>query len=88
MYHELAPTWRKLASEFEGVMRIAPVSCEDDWALFYQLKIEFYQGSYVEYNFLEFYPSLHYYEKEVDLYEGQRYRSPRTFRPYERLHPI
>jgi hypothetical protein len=49
MYHELAPTWRKLASEFEGVMRIAPVSCEDDWALCYQLIIEFYQGSYIEY---------------------------------------
>jgi hypothetical protein len=42
MCHELAPTWRKLASEFEGVMRIAPVSCEDDWALCYQLIIEFY----------------------------------------------
>ncbi|CAH1374258.1 unnamed protein product [Tenebrio molitor] len=30
-------------------MRIAPVSCEDDWALCYQLIIEFYQGSYIEY---------------------------------------
>ncbi|KAH0813437.1 hypothetical protein GEV33_009353 [Tenebrio molitor] len=66
MCHELAPTWRKLASEFEGVIRIAAVNCEDDWSLCYQLSIDSY-------------PSLLYYEKEAHLYEGQRYRGPRTF---------
>lgn len=50
--HELAPTWRKLASELEGVIKIGAVNCEDDWALCYQLNIQSY-------------PSLIYYEKEV-----------------------
>ncbi|KAJ3650312.1 hypothetical protein Zmor_022007 [Zophobas morio] len=64
--HELAPTWRKLASDLEGVVRIAAVNCEDDWSLCYQLSIESY-------------PTLLYYEKQAHLHEGQRYRGPRTF---------
>lgn len=50
--HELAPTWRKLARELEGVVRIGAVNCEDDLALCHQLRIEAY-------------PTLLYYEKEV-----------------------
>lgn len=50
--HELAPTWRKLSQELEGVIRIGAVNCEDDWSLCYQLSIESY-------------PTLLYYEKEV-----------------------
>lgn len=52
--HELAPTWRKLAAELEGVIRIAAVNCEDDWSLCYQLGIQSY-------------PTLLYYEKEVSI---------------------
>lgn len=82
--HELAPTWRQLARELEGVIRIAAVNCEDDYALCYQLSIESY-------------PSLIYYEKEViniklnsincllylvyfqsHMYEGLKYRGERT----------
>lgn len=63
--HELAPTWRKLAQELEGVIRIAAVNCEDDHPLCYQLSINAY-------------PTLIYYEKESHLYEGIHYRSSRT----------
>ncbi|KAK3083050.1 hypothetical protein FSP39_012593 [Pinctada imbricata] len=31
--HELAPTWREVARELEGVIRIGAVNCEDDWQL-------------------------------------------------------
>lgn len=50
--HELAPTWKKLASEFEGIVHIAAVNCEEDWVLCHQIKIHSY-------------PTLMYYEKEV-----------------------
>lgn len=50
--HDLAPTWRKLAVELEGVVRIAAVNCEDDWMLCRHI-------------YVESYPSLLYYEKEV-----------------------
>lgn len=50
--HELASTWRKLAEELEGVIRIAAVNCEEDFSLCHQLRIEAY-------------PTLLYYEKEV-----------------------
>lgn len=50
--HELAPTWRKLSSELEGVIRIGAVNCEEDWALCRQLNIASY-------------PTLLYYEKDV-----------------------
>ncbi|KAJ8942244.1 hypothetical protein NQ318_003091 [Aromia moschata] len=67
--HELAPIWRKLARELEGVIRIGAVNCEDDYPLCYQLQIEAY-------------PTLLYYEKEVlnksHLFEGQRYIGDRS----------
>lgn len=31
--HELAPAWREMAKELEGVIRVGAVNCEDDWAL-------------------------------------------------------
>ncbi|XP_060064425.1 dnaJ homolog subfamily C member 10-like [Ylistrum balloti] len=31
--HDLAPHWRELARELEGVIRIGAVNCEDDWQL-------------------------------------------------------
>lgn len=31
--HELAPTWREVARELEGVIRIGAINCEDDWQL-------------------------------------------------------
>ncbi|KAJ8970385.1 hypothetical protein NQ314_001253, partial [Rhamnusium bicolor] len=63
--HELAPTWRKFAQELEGVIRIAAVNCEDDYALCHQLSIEAY-------------PTLLYYEKESHMYEGEKYIGDRT----------
>lgn len=63
--HQLAPTWRKLAAELEGVIRIGAVNCEDDWSLCYQLSIQAY-------------PTLLYYEREAHLYEGEKYTGPRS----------
>lgn len=63
--HELAPTWRRLAAELEGVIRIAAVNCEDDWSLCYQLSVQSY-------------PTLLYYEREAHLYEGEKYTGART----------
>lgn len=31
--HELAPTWRELAKQLDGVIRIGAVNCGDDWML-------------------------------------------------------
>ncbi|XP_076340321.1 dnaJ homolog subfamily C member 10-like [Tachypleus tridentatus] len=31
--HHLAPAWRELARELEGVIRIGAVNCEEDWGL-------------------------------------------------------
>ncbi|KAH3752172.1 dnaJ homolog subfamily C member 10-like [Dreissena polymorpha] len=31
--HTLAPTWREVARELEGVIRIGAVNCEDEWQL-------------------------------------------------------
>lgn len=63
--HEMAPMWRKLATELEGIVRIAAVNCEEDYALCYQLSIDAY-------------PSLLYYEKDSHLYDGEKYRGPKT----------
>lgn len=68
--HELAPTWRKLAQELEGVIRIGAVNCEDDYKLCLQLRIEAY-------------PTLLYYEKEFHLYEGIKYTGDRTVEALE-----
>ncbi|XP_031332740.1 dnaJ homolog subfamily C member 10-like [Photinus pyralis] len=63
--HELAPIWRKLSIELEGVLRIAAVNCEEDWALCRQLGIMSY-------------PTLLYYEKDATLYQGEKYQGERT----------
>ncbi|CAH1105266.1 unnamed protein product [Psylliodes chrysocephalus] len=68
--HELAPIWRKLARELEGVIRIGAVNCEDDFHLCHQLRIEAY-------------PTLLYYEKEFHLYEGIKYTGDRTVEALE-----
>ncbi|XP_015119797.1 dnaJ homolog subfamily C member 10 [Diachasma alloeum] len=38
----LAPSWRKIAKDFEGVIRVGAVNCEDDWSLCRQLGIQSY----------------------------------------------
>ncbi|XP_050310725.1 dnaJ homolog subfamily C member 10-like [Anthonomus grandis grandis] len=63
--HEMAPMWRKLARELEGVVRVAAVNCEEDYPLCYQLSIEAY-------------PTFLFYEKEAHLQDGERYRGPKT----------
>ncbi|KAL3276716.1 hypothetical protein HHI36_012086 [Cryptolaemus montrouzieri] len=68
--HELAPTWRRIAKEFQGVIRVAAVNCEDDWSLCYQLSIPSY-------------PSLMFYEKQDSLHEGERFKGPKTFEGIE-----
>lgn len=45
--HELAPTWRRLARELEGVIRIGAVNCEDDWVLCRQEGIRSYPSLFV-----------------------------------------
>lgn len=61
----LAPIWRKLAAELEGVVRIGAVNCEEDWVLCHQLGIHSY-------------PSLLYYEQDSHLHEGEEYRLSRS----------
>ena len=40
--HDLAPTWREVARELEGVVRIGAVNCADDWMLCRQQGIRSY----------------------------------------------
>lgn len=40
--HHLAPVWRRLAKNLDGVIRIGAVNCEDDWQLCHQLGIQSY----------------------------------------------
>lgn len=40
--HHLAPVWRKIAKDLEGVIRIGAVNCEDDWHLCTQVGIQSY----------------------------------------------
>lgn len=40
--HQLAPTWREVAHELEGVVRIGAVNCEDDWQLCRMQSIQSY----------------------------------------------
>ncbi|KAK3756722.1 hypothetical protein RRG08_018446 [Elysia crispata] len=56
--HDLAPTWRDVARELEGVIRIGAVNCEDDWQLCRR------QGIFS-------YPSLLFYPQK-EKYQGQR----------------
>lgn len=46
--HHVAPVWRKIAKDLEGVIRVGAVNCEDDWNLCSQIGIPSY-------------PSLMYY---------------------------
>jgi DnaJ family protein C protein 10 len=55
--HELAPTWRRLARELEGVIRIGAVNCEDDWVLCRQEGIRSYPSLFV-------YPAREKYDGE------------------------
>ncbi|GFO05576.1 Dnaj homolog subfamily c member 10-like [Plakobranchus ocellatus] len=56
--HDLAPTWRDVARELEGVIRIGAVNCEDDWQLCRR------QGIFS-------YPSLLFYPQR-EKYHGER----------------
>ena len=49
--HHLAPDWRKLAKELDGVIRIGAVNCEEDWQLCRQQGIRSYPS-------LIFYPEV------------------------------
>lgn len=40
--HHLAPIWRRIAKDLEGVIRIGAVNCEDDWSLCQELGIQSY----------------------------------------------
>ncbi|XP_052812519.1 dnaJ homolog subfamily C member 10-like [Mya arenaria] len=40
--HTLAPTWREVARELEGVVRIGAVNCEDEWQLCRMQQIQSY----------------------------------------------
>uniref|UniRef100_A0A1B6D3Y5 DnaJ homolog subfamily C member 10 n=1 Tax=Clastoptera arizonana TaxID=38151 RepID=A0A1B6D3Y5_9HEMI len=48
--HDLAPTWRKLATELEGAIMFGAVNCEEDWNLCRQQNIRSYPS-------LVFYPT-------------------------------
>lgn len=52
--HELAPTWRALARELQGVIMFGAVNCEDEWALCRQQNIRAYPS-------LIFYPKAERY---------------------------
>lgn len=68
--HTLAPIWRELAAQLEGVVRIAAVNCEEDWVLCHQLGIDSY-------------PTVLYYEQDAHLHEGEQYRSSRSLEDLE-----
>ena len=40
--HHLAPVWRRVAKDLEGVIRVGAVNCEDDWQLCNQVGIQSY----------------------------------------------
>lgn len=50
--HHLAPDWRRIAKDFEGIVRVGAVNCEDDWRLCRRLNIQAY-------------PTLLYYPKVI-----------------------
>lgn len=45
--HTLAPVWRTLAKEMEGVIRFGAVNCEDEWQLCRSLNIRSYPSLYL-----------------------------------------
>jgi len=60
--HDLAPEWRELALELEGVVMFGAVNCEEDWQLCRQQNVRSYPS-------LVFYPS-------GERYAGSRYKEP------------
>ncbi|XP_014218368.1 dnaJ homolog subfamily C member 10-like [Copidosoma floridanum] len=62
--HHLAPVWRKVAKDLEGVIRVGAVNCEDDWNLCHQVGIQSY-------------PSLLHYAPNSK--NGVKYRGERSY---------
>lgn len=62
--HHLAPIWRKIAKDLEGVIRIGAVNCEDDWSLCHEIGIQSY-------------PTLLYYPKNSK--HGIRFTSKKSY---------
>ncbi|XP_051160917.1 dnaJ homolog subfamily C member 10-like [Leptopilina boulardi] len=62
--HHLAPVWRKVAKELEGVIRVAAVNCEDDWQLCNKIGIQSY-------------PTLMHYPKNSN--RGARYTDEKSY---------
>lgn len=62
--HHLAPVWRKVAEELEGVIKVGAVNCEDDFQLCHQIGITAY-------------PSLYYILKNSTY--GRQYTGERTY---------
>ncbi|XP_022905915.2 dnaJ homolog subfamily C member 10-like [Onthophagus taurus] len=63
--HDLAPTWRKLSQEMEGIVQLAAVNCAEDWSLCNKMGIMAY-------------PTLIFYEKEAHVDDGEHYQLDRT----------
>ncbi|KAI4502464.1 hypothetical protein M0802_002376 [Mischocyttarus mexicanus] len=68
--HHLAPIWRKLAVEYEGVINVGAVNCEDDFQLCQQIGITGY-------------PSLLYIAKNST--SGSQYTGERTYDEIEQF---
>lgn len=64
--HTLAPIWRALAKEMEGVLRFGAVNCEDEWQLCRSLAIRSYPS-------LLMYPSRWKYEEDRTLPELRKF---------------
>ncbi|OXU22293.1 hypothetical protein TSAR_009361 [Trichomalopsis sarcophagae] len=62
--HHLAPVWRKIAKDLEGVIRVGAVNCEDDWHLCSQVGIQSY-------------PTLMHYPPNSK--QGVRYRGEKSY---------
>ncbi|KAJ8674390.1 hypothetical protein QAD02_005652 [Eretmocerus hayati] len=68
--HHLAPDWRKVAKDLEGVIRVGAVNCEDDYHLCSQVGIQSY-------------PTLLLYPQHSQ--QGIRYRDEKTYEPIMRF---
>jgi DnaJ family protein C protein 10 len=64
--HELAPIWRQLAKELEGVVRIGAVNCMDDWQLCNQQQIGMFP-------LLIMYPKRQPYQQDKNLESLMQY---------------
>ncbi|XP_058802167.1 dnaJ homolog subfamily C member 10-like [Phymastichus coffea] len=62
--HHLAPVWRKVAKDLEGVIRVGAVNCEDDWHLCSQVGIQSY-------------PTLLYYQPNSK--QGMKYNNDKSY---------